>query len=72
MKKILVSAICLLPLGLMAQQPFTVKGKVGKLNAPAKAYLTYTVGKNRVTDSATVSKGAFEFKGNIVDNFGIN
>jgi peroxiredoxin len=65
MKKLLVSAICLLPLGLMAQQAFTVKGKVGSLNAPAKAYLTYTVGKNKVTDSATVTKGAFEFKGSI-------
>lgn len=65
MKKLLLSAICLLPLGLMAQQTFTVKGKVGNLNSPAKAYLNYSVGKTKVTDSATVTKGVFEFKGNI-------
>ncbi|KQB99499.1 TlpA disulfide reductase family protein [Pedobacter sp. Hv1] len=65
MKKLLLSAICLLPIGLMAQEAFTIKGKVGNLNAPAKAYLTYSVGKTKVSDSATVTKGAFEFKGNI-------
>lgn len=65
MKKLLLSAICLLPIGLMAQESFTIKGKVGNLNAPAKAYLTYSVGKTKVTDSATITKGVFEFKGNI-------
>lgn len=49
----------------MAQEAFTIKGKVGSLNAPAKAYLTYSVGKTKVSDSVTVTKGTFEFKGNI-------
>ncbi|WP_379087776.1 DUF4369 domain-containing protein [Pedobacter sp. UC225_65] len=65
MKKILLSAICLLPLGLMAQENFTIKGKVGNLNAPAKAYLLYRVGSTAVTDSAVLTNGAFEFKGSI-------
>ncbi len=65
MKKLVVAAICLFPMGLMAQQAFTVKGKVGNLNAPAKAYLNYSVGKTKMTDSAVVKNGAFEFKGKI-------
>jgi peroxiredoxin len=65
MKKILLSAICLLPLGLMAQQNFTIKGKVGSLNAPAKAYLVYRLGSTAVTDSAVLTNGTFEFKGSI-------
>ncbi|KQB99673.1 TlpA disulfide reductase family protein [Pedobacter sp. Hv1] len=65
MKKLVLSAICLLPLGVMAQQAFIVKGKVGSLDAPAMAYLSYTSGKTRVIDSAAVTKGAFEFKGNV-------
>ena len=65
MKKLLVSALCLLSTAAMAQQPFTVKGKVGSLNAPAKAFLTYKVGKTSITDSVVVQNGAFEFKGSI-------
>ncbi len=38
MKKLILSAFCLLPLGLMAQQAFTIQGKVGTLNEPAKAF----------------------------------
>jgi len=63
MKKLILSAICLLPLGLMAQEAFTVKGKVGKLNAPAKAFIQYKDGSNNVMDSAAIVNGAFEFKG---------
>jgi len=63
MKKLILSAICLLPLGLMAQDAFTVKGKVGKLNAPAKAFIQYREGSNNVIDSAAIVNGAFEFKG---------
>ena len=65
MKKLIVSALCLLPMAVMAQQPFTVKGKVGSLNAPAKAYIAYKVGKTTVTDSVVLTNGAFEFKGSI-------
>ena len=65
MKKIILFAFCLLPLGLLAQKEFTVKGKVGALNSPAKAFLMYKVGTNSITDSATLKDGAFEFKGAI-------
>ena len=63
MKKLIIGAICLLPLASMAQSPFVLKGKVGKLNTPAKAYLSYRVGSTTVTDSVTMNNGAFEFKG---------
>ena len=63
MKKIIIGAICLLPLASIAQSPFVLKGKVGTLNAPAKAYLNYRAGSSMVTDSATINNGAFEFKG---------
>ena len=52
-------------MAVMAQQPFTVKGKVGSLNAPAKAFLMYKVGKTSITDSVVLKNGAFEFKGSI-------
>jgi hypothetical protein len=65
MKKFILSALCLLPLGLMAQQDFTIKGKVGSLNAPAKAFIAYRVGTTSVTDSAELVNGAFEFKGSV-------
>lgn len=65
MKRIFLSALCLLPIGLMAQQAFTIQGKVGKLNAPATAYLTYRVGSTSVVDSAILKNGAFKFKGKV-------
>ncbi len=65
MKKLILSALCLLPMAVMAQQAFTVKGKVGSLNAPAKAYLAYRMGSTSVTDSAELKDGKFEFKGSV-------
>lgn len=65
MKKIILSALCLLPIGVMAQGPFTVKGKVGSLNKPAKAYLSYRAGTTTVIDSAELVNGTFEFKGTV-------
>lgn len=66
MKKILYAFVLALPVAALAQTPnYTVKGKVGDLNAPAKAYLQYGVNGKAVTDSATITNGSFEFKGNI-------
>lgn len=62
MKKLLIGAICLLPLASIAQSPFVIKGKVGSINS-AKAYLSYREGSSQITDSATITNGAFEFKG---------
>lgn len=63
MKRILIGAICLLPLASIAQSPFVIKGKIGTLSSPAKAFLNYREGSTMVTDSAAITNGAFEFKG---------
>jgi peroxiredoxin len=65
MKKIFLCIIALLPALAFAQnaQPFTIKSKIGTLNAPAKAFLVYRLGANDVTDSASISNGAFTFTG---------
>lgn len=65
MKKIVFSAMCLLPLASFAQKDFTIKGKVGVLNAPAKAYLAYRAGESQVVDSTIISNGEFTFKGKL-------
>ena len=62
MKKHLLVFFLAGPCLAQAQTPisFTVKGNIGKLNAPAKIYLFRGM---QVTDSATFNNGAFEFKG---------
>jgi len=53
-----------LPLVALAQEKFTVNGKVGKLQAPAKAYLGYVLdNKYMIRDSVEIKKGAFHFEG---------
>jgi peroxiredoxin len=65
MKKIFFCIMALLPALAFGQatQSFTVKSKIGKLNAPAKAYLVYRLGANNVTDSAAIVNGEFTFTG---------
>jgi len=65
MKKTLITAICLLPIAAMSQGKYTLQGKVGNLNAPAKVYLLHMVGSERVLDSAAVTAGKFTFTGPI-------
>jgi peroxiredoxin len=69
MKKIFFCIVALLPALAFGQaaQPFTVKSKIGKLNAPAKAYLVYRLGANNVTDSAAIVNGEFTFTGVAMD-----
>lgn len=65
MKKLILAALILLPVALMAQKPFTIKGNAKKLAAGDKVYLVYMEGGMRVIDSNLVANGAFEFKGNV-------
>lgn len=67
MKKIILLIACLLPLAGMAQTGFTIKGKVGSLNSPAMAYLSYTTGNKSMMDSAEIKNGKFQFKGKVQD-----
>ena len=67
MKKILFNIIILLPLLASAQQDtFTIKGQVGNLNAPARAYLIYQLGANQVLDSAAINNGSFSISGGLL------
>lgn len=67
MKKILLSAMALLPLAALAQKPFTVNGNIKGLKTGDKVYLVYRANDKSVTDSATVANGAFVFKGTLTD-----
>jgi len=63
MRKLLITAVCLLPFAAMAQSKFTLQAKVGNLNTPAKAFLYYSAGGNQVVDSAVITGGKFSFTG---------
>jgi peroxiredoxin len=64
MKRVIVSLLLSAPFMVLAQEtPYQIKGQVGKLNAPAKVFLTYRFDGNTVTDSAALKNGMFEFKG---------
>jgi peroxiredoxin len=69
MKKLFFYIAAMLPVIAFAQgsDTFTLNGKVGNINAPAKVYLIYTLGSNRVVDSADVTNGAFSFTGGILN-----
>jgi peroxiredoxin len=65
MIKTILTTLCLLPLVGLAQSGFTITGKVGSLNPPAKAFLAYMAQGKKVIDSIEISNGKFEFKGSV-------
>lgn len=67
MKKILLSAMALLPLAALAQKPFIVNGNIKGLKTGDKVYLVYRAGDKSITDSTTVASGAFAFKGTLTE-----
>ncbi|MBB6239641.1 peroxiredoxin [Pedobacter sp. AK013] len=65
MKKILLSAIMLMSaFAASAQKGYTIKGQIGKLGKPAKAFLLTTRDGKQVLDSVPLVNGSFTFKGN--------
>lgn len=63
MKKGLLIAMALLPACIFAQEiQYSISGKVGAFNAPAKVYLLLQNGRV-VKDSVALKNGAFELKG---------
>ncbi|GGE69586.1 peroxiredoxin [Pedobacter psychrotolerans] len=67
MKKIFLSALAILPLAALAQKPFTLNGDVKGLKTGDKIYLIYQGDGKNVTDSTTVTNGAFAFKGTVTN-----
>jgi len=56
----------LTPFVAVAQDPnFTITGKIGNLNKPAKIYLDYSSDGEGKTDSAELVNGTFKFTGHI-------
>lgn len=65
MKTLALMAIAALPLAGIAQEDFTITAKVGTLNTPAKAYLSYRTAAGPLLDSADVANGEFKFHGSV-------
>lgn len=67
MKKWIIIVSLFLPYLLPAQEKFVIKGNIGNLNAPARAFLFYwrPPGFTVVMDSAVLVNGAFEFTGSV-------
>jgi len=65
MKMSMIMMGMLLPALLFAQEKYVIKGKIGKVSAPAKIYLSYQQLPDYawIEDSAVLNNGAFEFKG---------
>lgn len=65
MKHYLLSLLAAAPFLAFSQSSFVVKGKVGKLDGPAMAYLRYSVDGTAFNDSSSIKNGTFQIKGNI-------
>lgn len=51
---------CLITMPMFAQTTFYIRGKLGKLPAPAKVYIGYSVDGDIVYDSADIDNGTFK------------
>lgn len=68
MKHLFLSLLIAAPaIGFAQQKEFTLKGRVGELNVPAKAYLNYIANGKQVMDSAVINNGTFTFKGMVAE-----
>lgn len=65
MRNKILLATFLLPYAIFAQEDFTIKGKVGSSNPPAKVYLQYLEG-SQLMDSAIIKNGEFTFTGSVL------
>jgi len=64
-RQTILAAACFAPFILCAQKGFTIHGKVGHLNAPAKVILRYTIDGNVIKDSAFFHDGGFSLSGQL-------
>ncbi len=61
----MIFILMLLPFMVAAQSVFTIQGKIGTLDSPSKAYLSYENDGHNAVDSAVLTRGRFSFKGNL-------
>lgn len=64
-RKLLLAALLLPVLGFCQTPNFTVSGKIGNLNKPARIYFDYMSEGKMFEDSADLVNGAFSFTGHI-------
>src|SRR5690606_3579850 len=64
---VIVALIGLLPYSVLAQNSYTIQGKIGKEYASNTVYLRYTQQGVKVTDSARVKRGKYRFKGQVLE-----
>jgi peroxiredoxin len=77
MKKIFAFVFLFMPVLAFAQTPattpidtpgtFTLQCKIGNVNAPARAFLFYQLGANKVVDSTLIIGGSFNFTGTVIE-----
>lgn len=67
MKNILIALLAGIPALTIAQEDFTLKGKIATHNAPAKVYLQYIDGGQRKLDSAAITNGQFTINGTVAN-----
>ncbi|MCL2097921.1 MAG: AhpC/TSA family protein [Bacteroidales bacterium] len=68
MKKILLFSICCIALLSNCtgdKETFTLKGEIGKWNAPTQIYFSYWAGDEEHTDSTFLQNGKFSFTGKV-------
>lgn len=65
MKKIAFALLTSIPALAFAQEAFTIKGKVGAYNAPAKVFIQYYEGQQPKIDSAIINNGEFTLSGTV-------
>src|SRR5690606_25259134 len=65
MKKGILMGLSFLPALLMAQESYTVTGKVNAASDKAKVFMQYANNGARQLDSAAVVKGEFKFNGQV-------
>lgn len=65
MKNLILLGAALAPSLLFAQEDYTIKGKIGAFNSPAKVYMQYADQGQRLLDSAIITNGEFKFNGTV-------
>ncbi|WP_412465968.1 redoxin domain-containing protein [Pedobacter sp. KLB.chiD] len=66
MKTLIIGAVAALcSLSATAQKGYTIKGQIGKLGKPAKAFLLTTKEGTQVLDSVPLVNGSFTFRGHV-------
>jgi len=65
MKKFVLAGMCLAPALLLAQEDFTLNGKIGQTKPGAKLFIHYVDDGQTVLDSVAVNAGAFKYQGSV-------